>query len=173
MRDRPKIFVFLIIYPPYYRSPGSHESTQIKSFKKLKQKVDTKGSLFMRPWRTIIRWVHILKNQNFWSVLLPTYNSNLDNIYGFWIIVLQKNYLGIWQIMILKYLKRKLIQHMVIQNVNVKILVVAAVEKQLVSNCCCLLLIHMSHMIWVILTYSAFLFYSVIIRVRTIQLNDL
>ena len=49
--------------------------------------------------------------------------------------------------MILKYLKRKLIQHMVIQNVNVKILVVDEVEKQLVSNCCCLLLIHMTHMI--------------------------
>ena len=40
--------------------------------------------------------------------------------------------------MILKYLKRKLIQHMEIQNVNVKILVVDAVEKQLVSNCSCL-----------------------------------
>ena len=47
--------------------------------------------------------------------------------------------------MILKCLKRKLIQHMVIQNVNVKILVVDEVEKQLVSNCSCLLLIHMSH----------------------------
>ena len=37
--------------------------------------------------------------------------------------------------MILKYLKRKLIQPMEIQNVNVKILVADEVEKQLVSNC--------------------------------------
>ena len=53
---------------------------------------------------------------------------------------------------------------MVIQNINVKILV-AAVEKQLtVADCSCLLLIHMSHMIWVILIYTAFLFYSVIVQ---------